>query len=316
MQFPPDLLQRCWFLAGPTASGKSQLALELAEELGAEILSLDSMAIYRGMDIGTAKPSVADRQQIAHHLIDLVDPHEDFSVAEYVEVARDSAAQVVERGHVPLFVGGTGLYLRAVLRGVFEGPAADWTLRKSLQEFAELHGADALHGRLQKLDPDTAQRLHANDLRRVIRAIEVVEVTGAPLSAQQQQHPLPPDQRPRHVYWLDPHREWLYERINRRVVQMIDMGLVGEVESLLQRTPPISRTARQGLGYKEVIEHLNGVLSLPECLESIQVRTRQFAKRQHTWFRNLVECHSIALGPETSSTDLLRQLLASSKARS
>jgi tRNA dimethylallyltransferase len=296
----PEILKACWFLTGPTACGKSAAACELAERLGAEIVSLDSMSLYRGMDIGTAKPDAALRARVTHHLIDILEPHEEFSLADYVQAAAQAARQIVERKNIPLFVGGTGLYLRGVLRGVFVGPAADWALRRELEAQAAREGNAAVHARLARVDPDLASKLATGDLRRVIRGIEVYELTGTRLSLQQQQGPRTDELRPRHVYWLYPPRGWLHERINRRVQDMFRDGLVAEVRGLLARAQPISKTARQALGYKEVIEGLAAGLPLAEMIVLIQARTRQFAKRQHTWFRNLPECTSLPMtGAET-----------------
>jgi tRNA dimethylallyltransferase len=309
MQFPQDILQRCWFLAGPTACGKSATGLILADCIGAEIVSLDSMAIFRGMDVGTAKPSASERQRIPHHLIDIASPADEFSVADYVEAAMTVCHEIIGRNRVPLFVGGTGLYLRAILRGVFNGPSANWTLRKQLEEQSAANSEQWLWDRLQEIDPEAAERLHANDKRRLIRAIEVVQATGQPLSKLQQQAPLPQSQQPDHVFWLKPERDWLYDRINARVIKMIEHGLVDEVQRLLKADSPISRTARQGLGYKEIISHLEGRLSLSQAIEMIQTRTRQFAKRQHTWFRNLEECRSVDIGRQESERAIADRIL-------
>jgi tRNA dimethylallyltransferase len=309
MHLHVDLLKRCWILAGPTAVGKSAVALELAELLGAEIVALDSMTVYRGMDIGTAKPSPEDQARVPHHMLDLIDPHEEYSLAQYLTTAESVCEGIVGRGHIPLFVGGTGLYLRGLLRGLFEGPAADWNVRRRLEDLETTGGPGTLHRELQKIDPDSAARLHANDLRRIIRALEVHELTGIPLFLQQQQAALPLDQRPRHVYWLEPQREWLYERINQRVVAMFNSGLVEEVRSLQQLPDGLGRTSRQALGYKEVLDHLEGRCTLEEAVEILQTRTRQFAKRQHTWFRNLPECHAVPITGDESSRTLARRLL-------
>ena len=314
MTFPPELLRHCWFLAGPTACGKTALSLALAERLDAEIVALDSMTLYRGMDIGTAKASLAERSQVRHHLIDILDPHDEFSLAEYIVAAEACCRQIVERGRTPLFVGGSGLYLRGVLRGVFEGPAADWTLRRQLEEQAVSEGSESLHRELSQIDPLSASRLHPNDLRRIIRAMEVHRLTGRPLSEQQEQHPKPLTERTPHVYWLSPPRDWLYARIDARVEQMFEQGLLAEVQRLMESIRPLSRTARQALGYQEVIDWIEaGQLTIGsspegdhgpprELIEMIQTRTRQFAKRQHTWFRNLEECVAINVdGGETLS---------------
>lgn len=308
MQFDRDILKRGWFLAGPTASGKSAIGCELAELLGAEIVSLDSMSLYRGMDVGTAKPDAAARARVKHHLIDILDPHQEFSLAEFVRAAEAVSREIVERGRVPLFVGGTGLYLRGLLRGVFEGPAADWKLRRELEQFAGREGPLALHERLGRIDPVLAARLPPADVRRVIRGIEVYELSGRPLSAQQRQAPLPALLRPRHVYWLRPPRAWLHERIERRVDEMFHSGLVREVEQLLAAEQPPGQTASQALGYKEVIDHLMGRCPLESAIALVKTRTRQFAKRQHTWFRHLEECTPLDISGRETSEEIAQRL--------
>ena len=312
--FPPELLTKCWFLAGPTASGKTATSLELAERLGAEILALDSMTLYRGMDIGTAKPSTAERARIPHHLLDLLDPALEFSLADYVAAATVATRQILERGRVPLFVGGTGLYLRGLLRGVFEGPAADWTLRRELEQFARDSGELALHARLAEVDPRLAARLPPADVRRVIRGIEVFVQTGQPLSNQQQQGPRPPEERPVATLWLHPPREWLNQRINTRVDDMFTTGLVAEAQALAARPGGLGRTARQALGYREVLDALERGTSAEATRELIQLRTRQFAKRQHTWFRNLEECREVAMTGTESPGELADRCLEVARA--
>ncbi|MDA1013913.1 MAG: tRNA (adenosine(37)-N6)-dimethylallyltransferase MiaA [Planctomycetota bacterium] len=308
IQFPSELLRQTWFLAGPTASGKTSVALELATRINAEIVSLDSMSLYRGMDIGTAKPSISDRNRVPHHLIDVLDPNEEFSLAEYVSAARVACESIQARGKTPLFVGGTGLYLRGVLRGVFSGPPADWDFRHSLQSQLQVHGIAWLHEQLRAVDAASAETLHPNDTRRVIRALEVQHITGTPLSSQQHQQPLSAADRPPHVYWLSPPRAWLRKRIDQRAEDMIRQGLVEEVRQLSATCDALSRTAGQALGYREVIEHLNGARNLAESVTLIQNRTRQFAKRQHTWFRNLVECREVEIIGTESPRQLAEQL--------
>lgn len=312
MTIPSELLRQCWFLAGPTASGKTATSIELAKRLNGEVLSLDSMAIYRRMDIGTAKPTVEERAGIPHHLIDIVDPHEEFSTADFLNHAEQAIRDILSRNKTPLFAGGTGLYLRSLLRGVFEGPAADWDFRREL-EAEESQAPGSLWAKLEQRDPTTAARLHPNDQRRIVRALEVHHLTGQPLSAQQQQGPLPLEDRPEHVYWIHPPRPWLADRINRRVDLMVEAGLVAEVDALLKAEPPAGRTARQGLGYKEVIAHLEEGQPLDETIEQIKTRTRQFAKRQHTWFRNMEECQEFAISGEESAAELADRLLQISR---
>lgn len=309
MQFDVDVLKKCWFLTGPTGCGKTEVGLHLARSLAAEIVSLDSMSLYRGMDIGTAKPLPEAREHVPHHLIDILEPHEEFSLAEYVAAAAACCRDILARGRVPLFVGGTGLYLRGVLRGVFEGPPADWPYRRRLQDEAERREPGFLRERLRRVDPAAAARLHANDTRRLIRALEVHYATGVPLSEQQQQLPLACDQRPEHVYWLAPPRGWLYDRINSRVEDMFHNGLVDEIQRLLAAGQPLSRTARQALGYKEVIDYLEGRGTRSETIERIQKRTRRLAKQQHTWFRNLEECRPLEMTGDERPGQLADRIL-------
>jgi tRNA dimethylallyltransferase len=309
MQIETELLKTCWFLAGPTACGKTATALILAERLSAEIIALDSMSLYRGMDVGTAKANSEEQRLVPHHMIDVLDPDEEYSLAEYVQSAEAVCRDIVDRGKTPLFVGGTGLYLRGVLRGVFAGPDADWEFRKQLEKTAAESDAGYLHGELLKVDPSSAERLHPNDARRLIRALEVYHLTGKTLTEQMQQGPLPAEQRSQHVYWLSPPRDWLYDRINRRVDQMIELGLVDEVRRLMSAEKPLSRSASQALGYKEMIDHLKDECTLEAAIETIQTRTRQFAKRQHTWFRNLKECLEIDVSGEESAEEIAGLIL-------
>ncbi len=309
MMFDTSILRQCWFLAGPTACGKTSAGLLLAQTINAEIIALDSMSLYRGMDIGTAKPTREEQAMVPHHLIDILDPHEEYTVAEYLPAAEQAAIKIIERGKTPLFVGGTGLYLRSVLRGVFEGPAADWEFRNSLEAAAAEHPPGWLHNQLHQVDPVSAERLHPADTRRLIRALEIVYLTGQPASIQQQQEPLPEHERPQNVFWLHPSREDLYQRINQRVDRMMEQGLLHEVRSLLTHPQGLSRTARQALGYKEIIDHLEGRWSLSEAVEQIKTKTRQFAKRQHTWFRNLVECREVTCSGECSPERWVERIL-------
>ncbi|MFM7040011.1 MAG: tRNA (adenosine(37)-N6)-dimethylallyltransferase MiaA [Planctomycetaceae bacterium] len=308
MSFPDTLIPRCCFLAGPTASGKSALAMLLAERLGGEILALDSMTVYRGMDIGTAKADAAERQRVPHHLLDLVDPEEEYSIADYLAAATAAAKGILERGRVPLFVGGSGLYLRALLRGFSPGPAANWDIRGRWDTAARERGPEWIHGELQRVDPQTAARLHPQDLRRIIRALEVWEVTGRPISLEQQHGPRPPELRPRLAVWLDPNRDTLRDRIAQRTRQMLNIGWLDESQRLLQRASGLSRTAAQALGYRELFLHLRGELSLPEAVLRIQTSTSQFAKRQCTWFRSLEECWRLELTGRELPEEMLERL--------
>jgi tRNA dimethylallyltransferase len=282
--YPQSLL-----LTGPTGCGKSQLALELAERLDAEIVSMDSMALYRRMDIGTAKPSAQDRRRVPHHLLDVLEPWEAASVAWWLERAADCCRDIAQRGKRPLFVGGTPLYLKALLFGLFEGPPADEAIRRRLSAESDALGGAALHARLAAVDPVGAARLHPNDVRRVIRALEVWELTGRPISAWQTQWKRMESKihSPPSPLWLDLPRAELYARIDARVERMIAEGLVEEVRALRQLERPFSREAAQALGYKEMFAYLEGEADLMETIRRIQTRSRQFAKRQITWFRHL-----------------------------
>jgi tRNA dimethylallyltransferase len=297
----------CWYLTGPTASGKTATGIELARLLGAEIISLDSMAVYRGMDIGTAKPSHAERAAVPHHMIDIVEPNEEFSVARYREAALAAIETIRSRGHEVLFVGGTPLYLKAMLRGIFAGPPADWSLRRQLMDVARADPSE-LHRRLQSVDPAAAARLHPNDTRRLIRALEVHAGTGSPISALQQQFEIGRAAEECRVFVLQWPRETLRQRIDRRVEAMFAAGLVEETRRLLHGKTPLGRTARQAVGYREVIEHLAGKLAIAEPIELVKLRTRQFAKRQLTWFKSLSECRSVPVAEPVDARRVSRHI--------
>jgi tRNA dimethylallyltransferase len=280
-------------LTGPTGSGKTDLALVLAERLDAEIVAVDSMTLYRGMDVGTAKPTPEERQRVPHHLIDVLDPWESASVAWWLRQAETVCRAIEGRGKRALFVGGTPLYLKALLCGLFDGPPADAALRARLTQEAERSGPAVLHQRLAAVDPAAAARLHPNDVRRVIRALEVWELTGRPLTSWQRQWPAAastPTTDSGRVVWLDLPRERLYERIDARVEGMAAAGLVEEVRRLPR---PLSREAAQALGYKETFDYLDGRATLQETLARIKTRSRNFAKRQLTWFRHLPGCRPV-----------------------
>lgn len=308
------LFAGCWCLTGPTASGKTAVGIELARRIDAEIISLDSMAVYRGMDIGTAKPSAIERDAIVHHLIDVVDPWEEFSVAQYLSLAETAVREIRGRGRQPLFVGGTPLYLKALLRGLFSGPAADWDYRSQLEEVVERSGSAELHRRLAEVDPVAAAKLHPNDARRLIRALEVYYYTGRPISEQQQQFDKPASADSRPVFVLDWPREELYRQIDERVDAMFAAGLVDEVRRLLAAGHPLSRTAAQAVGYREVIAHLAGQVDLSTTIELVKRHTRQFAKRQLTWFRSLPECRWIAVKPPFDPQSIAAEIAVAEKA--
>ncbi len=292
----------CWYVTGATASGKTLVALELARLMDAEIISLDSMALYRGMDIGTAKPSLAQRAMVPHHLLNVADPIEEFTVARYREMALAKIGEIRGRGKQVVFSGGTALYLKALLRGVFEGPPANWEFREAIEQELTVTGIEALHQRLELVDPVTASRLHPNDKHRIIRALEVHSTTGIPISHLQNEFETAHSPDDCKVFTLRHPREILHERIGVRVKQMFQAGLVDEVRGLLQRWGEPGRTAGQAVGYREVIEHLRHGVPLEETRQRTLFRTRQFARHQETWFRGLQECRMLDL-PESFGGD-------------
>ena len=272
-------------LVGATASGKTALSLAVGQALGCEILCMDSMQIYRRMDIGTAKPTASERALLPHHLLDLVEPDAGFSVAEYVTQAHQTIRQVIDRGHIPMLVGGTGLYLRGLsLPMDYGGLPSDPAVRAALQDQLEKNGPEKLHECLQSVDPITAARLHPNDIRRVIRALEIHQLTGEPMSA----HQTPTDADAPYdfqLYAIDWPRVELHARINLRVDQMMEEGLLDEVEALLRSGIDSSMQSMQGLGYKELIPVIQGRADLKNAVEQIKTSTRNYARRQLIWFR-------------------------------
>ena len=303
-----DAFHRAIYLTGPTASGKTAIGVALAELLGAEIVAMDSMTLYRGLDIGTAKPTQEERRGIPHHVIDVIDPWDAASVADYLGWAGEAIRGIESRGRRVLFVGGTALYLKTLMRGLFDGPGADLELRASLEKQPD----DVLHDQLTKTDPMTAVRLHPANRRRVIRALEVFAVTGRPLSSFHEGHDRVAAGL--HVFALNRPREELRDRINSRVVSMFEEGFLAEVRKLQAATKPLNTVPAQGVGYREAIAHLEGRMTLPEAIIRTQARTRQFAKRQGTWFRGLAECRAFPIEAQESTgavaERLFREVLA------
>lgn len=276
-------------LLGPTAVGKTRLSLELAEALGAEIISGDSMQVYRGMDIGTAKIPPAEMNGIPHHLIDIHDPQEAYSVAEFQEQGARLIEEISERGKLPFIVGGTGLYIESLCYGFrFSEAVADEAFRSEQEAYAEAHGAEALHARLAAVDPASAERLHPNDRRRIIRALEIHHQTNIPLSdslaVQKKESPYDLC-----LIGLTMDRQILYKRIEDRIDQMLAEGLVAEVQGLLEKGYGRSLVSMQGLGYKEIAAYLEGETTLAEAVVLLKRDTRRFAKRQLSWFRHMKE---------------------------
>ncbi len=278
-------LEKVVIIAGPTASGKTELAVRLAENVDAEIVNADSMQVYQGMDIGTAKPSPEMRGRIPHHLLDIVPPSVNFTAADFLALARKVVADIHRRGKRAIVVGGTGLYIRALLFGLATSPAGSETIRLELATFADQHGAEELLHRLAAVDPETAARLHPNDRVRIIRALEVYHQTGIPLSRYHEHHGF---SSPAYDYLkigIALERDELYRRINERVERMFDDGLVAEVERLQAQGYGPELKSMGSIGYREVCDLLAGTVDLTEAKRLVARNTRWYAKRQLTWFR-------------------------------
>lgn len=274
-------------LLGPTGSGKTALSLELAERFGGEIVSCDSVAVYRGMDRGTAKPSMQERERAAHHLIDVANPDEPFTAGEYSRQARTALREIVERGHLPIVTGGTGLYLRAMTEGLFSGPVRQAKLRTRLELSRQRHEPGWLHRMLRRLDPASASLIHANDTPKLVRAIEVCIAGRKPLSEVMSRDPLSGFRLLR--IGLNPPRKALYERLNQRAAAMFASGLIEETRSLLERYGPVQ--ALDSLGYRQASAVLTGTLNVEAAIIAVQQGHRNYAKRQLTWFRREPEVH-------------------------
>lgn len=279
----PPGLEKVFFLAGPTASGKTEVAVHLAKKLGAEIVSCDSMQIYKGMDIITSKPCRAEIKKIAHHLISVVAVTTSFDVSRYRALALAKMRDILKRGKIPLFVGGTGLYMSVLLDGIFKQGRPDLPLRLKLEKQATKKGCPYLYSRLRTVDPEAAARIHAHDLRRIIRALEVFYSTGQPISQlQRQRRGIAADYDAR-IFCLNPDRRQLYRRIDARAEEMFKKGLVREVKKLLKSR--LSRTASSAIGIRELKAYFEGRHSLEEAKRLIKLNTRRYAKRQLSWFR-------------------------------
>jgi tRNA dimethylallyltransferase len=287
-----------YFLAGPTAAGKSAVALELAERVGGEIISVDSMQVYRGLDIGTAKPSQGDLKRARHHLIDVVDLNQSFDAAMFARLASVAAAEIHSRGRVPIFCGGTGLYFKAYLHGLGPAPPANAELRAQLEAMPIAQLLDEL----EKNDPPTFQRIDRQNPRRVVRALEVIRLTCKPFSAQRSDWPDCAPATAGRFIGLTQSPGQLQARIERRVDAMFAQGLVAETRALMEGGLEQNPTAMQALGYRQVVEHLRGQRGLAETIELVKIRTRQFAKRQRTWFRRQMRLEWISLDEQSPAT--------------
>ena len=272
-------------LTGPTAVGKTELSIRLAEALDGEIISADSMQVYKKMNIGTAKIRKEEMGGIPHHLIDVLDPAEEFNVARFQEMAKEALAGIYERGKIPLVVGGTGFYIQGLLYDIdFTREEQDKSYRERLQKKAEEEGAGAVHQMLEKVDSVSAGKIHPNNVKRVIRALEFYHLNGRPISEHNEEEARKKSPYQSAYFVLNQERQTLYERINRRVDLMMEKGLIGEVKSLVEEGYGRNLVSMQGIGYKEVFDYLEGEISLEETTERIKKDTRHFAKRQLTWF--------------------------------
>ena len=282
-------------VAGPTASGKTGLAIDIANYVGGEIVSADSMQIYKYMNIGSAKPTQKERAKAVHHMIDFLEPDAEFSVADYTEMAHKVIADIYERGKIPIMAGGTGLYINSVVNDVTFGEMdTDYELRESLHKTAEEKGSEYLLHMLSEFDEVSAKRLHPNNLRRIIRAIEFYKITGKPISEHQEETKKTESRYNPRMLCVNCDREELYDRINRRVDMMMDEGLLDEVKRLMDMGYTKDLNSMQGIGYKEVMDYFDGKASLEETVEIIKQSSRRYAKRQLTWFRRDERIHYVS----------------------
>ena len=295
-------------ILGVTASGKGQLAFDLAETIGAEIIGIDSMKVYRRMDIGTGKPPKQARERIKYHLIDVVEPSEPFSAGLFLEHAYNAIEQIKRRNKPIVAVGGTALYIKALLYGLFEGPGADNQIRIELRRIEQTSGLEKLYRQLEMLDPTAAGRISPNDSKRIIRALEVYKITGKPISGLQRQFNA---EKPKHDWTIIGLRRTKAEensRINKRVRKMIADGLLDEVKSLLAESKPLSQQARCAIGYAEMISYLNGQLSLEDTAELIKKNTRRLAKNQRTWFKTFKDVNWLDVEAEEPAEKTLKRV--------
>jgi tRNA dimethylallyltransferase len=296
-------------ILGVTASGKNRLAFELARELGGEIISFDSMKVYRRMDIGTAKPPREIQQQVKYHLIDVVEPCESFSVATFLESVEKAVEDITSRGKTIIASGGTALYIKTFLYGLFEGPGNNEQIRSELKQQIKEKGLAELHNYLSQIDPVAAENIHPNDEKRIIRAIEVHKITGKPISSFQTQFESQRAKDDWLIVGIRREKETESKRMNARVKKMIQAGLVDEVRALLAEDKPLSRQAACAIGYAEIIEHLRGNIELEDAIENIKKNTRRFAKSQRTWFKTFQNVHWLDIEEDEQPEIILKKAL-------
>ena len=301
-------------IAGPTASGKTALSIALAKALDGEIVSCDSMQVYRRMDIGTAKPTLEEREGIVHHMLDVAEPYEDFSVSRYCEMASPIVDDILARGKTAIIAGGTGLYMDSLIKGNDFAPYPATGRREELEALAARQGIEAVIAQLREVDPESAARLHPSDQKRIIRAMEVYLETGISITEHNRRtQAIPPKYHPVWFALEDADRATLYERIDRRVEQMLRDGLIEEIKALLAEGIPEKCTAMQAIGYKEFVEVIHGCCDLNTATALVQQSSRKYAKRQLTWFRRNKEIHWLCRQPGQGTEEILqkaRQVLA------
>lgn len=302
-------MQKVIVILGPTASGKTKLSIDLAKEINGSIISADSMQIYKYMDIGTAKPSDEEKENIPHYGMDILSPDEQFSVAGFKKLALEKIECILNQGRTPMVVGGTGLYLSTLMDNIeFSKTDNDWELREQLSNIAKIEGNQKLWEMLNEFDPESATRLHPNDTKRVSRAIEVYRQTGKTMSQHIEDSRKNPSKYKFVKIGISMEREVLYERINKRVDMMMEMGLVEEVKKLIQMGYGNCKIAMQALGYKEIMKYLNGEISIEESVELLKMETRRFAKRQLTWFRRIEGIYWVNPNSNNSGEEIIKNL--------
>ncbi len=297
-------------ILGVTASGKGTVAFDLARKIDAEIISIDSMKVYQRMDIGTAKPSLQRRSQLKYYLIDVVEPDKSFSVDRFLALTEAAIEQIKAAKKPVVAVGGTAMYIKALLYGIFEGPGADEQIRERLKARIDEQGPAELHRELAKTDPCAAEKIHPNDARRIVRALEVFELTGKPISSFQKQFEAETTLYDWKIIGLRREKSVESNRINARVRRMIDDGLVDEVKSLLEENKPLSKQARCAIGYAEIIDHLDGKISLEKAIEQIKINTRRLAKAQRTWFKTFKNVNWLDIADDDTPQEILKRIMA------
>ena len=301
--------EQMYLIMGCTASGKSRLAFELAKRIGGEIISIDSMKVYKRMDIGTAKPSQQRLEQVPHHMIDIVEPWDYFGMGVFMDIAEPLIERLRREGKPIIAAGGTAMYIRALMEGIFEGPPTNPDLRAQLEDLAKTQGNLELHRQLAEVDPSAAERIHANDLKRLVRALEVFKLTGKPISSFQNQFRSGNMKYPWTLIGLAREKEAASRRMNARIKKMVEDGLVEEVRQLVDHPKGLSDQAAQAVGYAEIIKYFDGKWTLKEAIERIKINTRRFAKHQRTWYRGFANVSWINLSDDDTADAITDQVM-------